>query len=51
MKDVVDGAVVSRLLPASGKVAEDLAKTAPAIIVQDPRVELCRAANPDSGGM
>lgn len=47
-KDVVDGVVVTRLVPEAGKVADLLLH--PAEIVDDPAAAECRAANPDDSG-
>jgi dipeptidase E len=47
LKEVRDGRVHTTLCPAAGKI-EDLLRT-PTEILSDPRVELCRQANPDDG--
>jgi dipeptidase E len=47
LKEVRDGRVHTTLCPTAGKI-EDLLRT-PAEILSDPRVELCRQANPDDG--
>jgi dipeptidase E len=44
-KDVIEGKVVSKLVPESGKLV-DLLKVAESI-VDDPNCDLCRAENPD----
>ena len=45
-KDIVEGQVVSKLVPDSGNLV-NLFKVAESI-EQDPLVEACRAANPDT---